>query len=168
MKNMFSYLKECFFTSSYEYVLMYPKEQLVERLDHYFKDTKRFYAPVNMTGRFIDGTDTFKVNAKWSIVFIRGFSSDLAYLKGEIADQTPNQTRLKISTNSNIIFLLLFLISITLGFYFIYQGISSGEDESNWVGAFFTLLLFAPLMPVAAKKSKNNLKERFTKYFHIY
>ena len=63
---------------------------------------------------------TFKVNAKWSIVFIMGFSSDLAYLKGEI-DQTPNQTRLKISTNSNIIFLLLFLISIALGFYFIYQ-----------------------------------------------
>ena len=165
---MIRFFAKTFFGTKSVYILTYSKEQFVEQLQSLIDGSKGFYARVNLTGRFTDHPNEFVLTPKWSLSFIRGFETELSYLKGEVSESSVEQTKLIVSVRPNIIFFLLFLTSSFIGIKNLYHLIVEGWSEELLVGFLFFMVFFNGVVIYIARGVSKSISERFKRYFSIF
>lgn len=165
---MIRFFVQTFFGAKSVYLLAYSKEQFVEQLQWLIDGTKGFYARVNITGRFTDYPNVFVLRPKWSLSVIRGFETELSYLKGTIAESGVGQTKLIVSVRPNIIFFLFFLISNVIGIKNLYHLIVEGWSEELFVGFLFFMVFINTAIVFISRSITRSISERFKRYFSIF
>lgn len=149
---MVRFFAQTFFGTKSVYILTYSKEQFIEQLQSLMDGSKGFYARVNLTGRFTDHPNEFVLTPKWSLSFIKGFETELTYLKGAISESSIDQTKLIISVRPNIIFFLMFLTSSFVGIKNLYHLILDGWNEELLVGFLFFVVFSMVLLFILPEK----------------
>lgn len=165
---MVRFFAQTFFGTKSGYILTYSKEQFIEQLQSLIDGSKGFYARVNLTGRFTDHPNEFVLTPKWSLSFIKGFETELSYLKGVVSESSVEQTKLIISVRPNIIFFLLFLTSSFIGIKNLYDLIVEGWSEELLVGFLFFSVFFNGAVIYIARGVSKSISERFKRYFSIF
>ncbi|MBS1914925.1 MAG: hypothetical protein JST87_01540 [Bacteroidetes bacterium] len=167
IKKLPVFLVNTFYNRNIVYEIPMAKDDVIEKLGELFSERCGLFSSPNLYGKFTD-VYSFVLKPKRSLISIRSFEQDPAYLNGTLSDTENGGTKIEVKLRPNSVFGILFITLALFAFYHLYQYFFMISGTTNNLFIFlFLVFIMVPILCAMAGTASHSLKENFEKYLGI-
>ena len=167
IKRLPDFLVSTFYSRSIAYDIQVQKEEIVEKLNTLFTQNSKVFSSPNLYGNFTEYPDSFLLKPKWSMIAIKNFEHDPAYLSGTLSVTENGGTKIEVELRPNSVFGILFIVFTLFALYHLYKYFLPSGTNNNLFICLFVIVIMVPILCAIAGTASHSLKKNFEKYLEI-